>query len=283
MSIMSLKLYARGVLGDSAYRRLYELKQYPKRMLWAVLGTRAHRFYELMLRDSWGYLPVKQYLDYQKLLLFWKVCPYAQQNFASLSNVYDLTILIERNHVPGSIVECGVWRGGCAAVMGVVSANLGSGRKVWLFDSFEGMPEAGPMDIGENAERLATNRMNGRLVPINVNVAQIDGVRRFLFEELVLDPEKVVLVKGWFQDTLPEAKNKLEQIALLRIDGDWYESTKVCLEQLFDTVTAGGYVIIDDYGFFPGCKAAVDEFIKARELKVELKPVDYSRVYFQKP
>ena len=104
-----------------------------------------------------------------------------------------------------------------------------------------------------------------------------------MFEESFLDPEKVVLVKGWFQDTLPEAKNNLGPIACLRIDGNWHESMKVCLEHLYDTVTAGGYVIVNNYGFSPGYKAAVDECIKTRKLDVQLRAVDYSRIYFRSP
>ena len=92
----------------------------------------------------------------------------------------------------------------------------------------------------------------------------------------------VIIVKGWFQDTLILNQIRIGPIALLRIDGDWYESTKVCLECLFDNVANGGYVIIDDYGFFPGCRKAVDEFLASRGLKVQFIPVDYSRVYFKK-
>jgi len=93
----------------------------------------------------------------------------------------------------------------------------------------------------------------------------------------------VSLVKGWFQDTLPEYKDRMGAVALLRLDGDWYESTKCCLENLYDNVVPGGYVIIDDYGALTGCKEAVDDFLNERNINVELIDVDHIRFYFLKP
>ncbi len=249
-----------------------------------TLATRstAYRFFSLTILDSWRYVPPIQYANSKKLLLFWKVSPYAQQNYASLSNVYDLSTLVERNNVPGSLVECGVWRGGCAAVMATVAARAKSHRKIWLFDSFEGMPEATQEDVGEEAKRLARGMMNGNLSPVGANVASVDDVKTLFFKKLRLQEKAVSIVKGWFQNTLPRYKRQIGSIAILRIDGDWYESTKVCLEQLYDNVVKGGYVIIDDYGYYPGCKKAVDQFVTGRQLEVDLIPVDYSRVYFRK-
>jgi O-methyltransferase len=203
-------------------------------------------------------------------------------SLTSLSNVYDLTALVENNRLPGAIVECGVWRGGCAAVMAAVAAKARSDRRIWLFDSFEGMPEATKEDIGENVKWLSGNLMSGRLAPVGTNVASIDEVRNLFFNKLRLDESNVMIVKGWFQNTIPEYQSRIGPIAILRIDGDWYESTKVCIENLYDNVVDGGYVIIDDYGFFPGCKKAVDEFVERRALKALLTVIDYSRVYFKK-
>lgn len=247
-----------------------------------VTGRKAYRFFSLTIRDSWSYIPIRKYFDIHKLSLFWKVCLHAQQNYASLSNVYDLTELIENNRLPGAIVECGVWRGGCAAVMAAVAAKARSHRRIWLFDSFEGMPEASSEDIGEDAQCLSGNLRSGRLVPIGTNVASIDEVRNLLFNTLRLEENNVTIVRGWFQNTVPEYQSRIGPIAILRIDGDWYESTRVCIENLYDNVVDGGYVIIDDYGFFPGCKKAVDEFVERRALKARLTAIDYSRVYFKK-
>ncbi len=247
-----------------------------------VTGSKIHRFLSLMILDSWKYVPLRKYLNFRKLSLFWKVCLHAQQNWASLSSVYDLTTFVENSRLPGALVECGVWRGGCAAVMATVAAKARSNRKLWLFDSFEGMPEATQEDLGEDAKWLSNNRMSGRLAPVGRNVASINEVRSLLFNELHLETSSVMIVKGWFQNTLPEYQRHIGPVAILRIDGDWYESTRVCLENLYDNVVAGGFIIIDDYGFFPGCRKAVDEFVERRALKARLTAIDYSRVYFRK-
>ena len=247
-----------------------------------IFSTKGYRFLSLTILDSWEYVPLKKYLSLYKLVLFWKVCAHAQQNYASLANAYDLTILVERNNLEGAIVECGVWRGGCAAVMATVAEKSKSNRKVWLFDSFEGMPQATKDDIGEDARELSGGAMSGNLAPVGTNIASVDEVKELLFTKLRLGENNITIVKGWFQDTLPLYRTRIGPIALLRIDGDWYESTKVGLECLFDNVVNEGYVIIDDYGFFPGCRKAVDEFLDSRGLKVQFAGVDYSRVYFKK-
>jgi O-methyltransferase len=252
-----------------------------KRLKKLVKIYQMHLFFSRVL-DSWEYVPLRAYVSIKKLKLFWKVIPYAQQNWASLFNVYDLARLIENNKIQGCFVECGVWRGGCAAVMAIVAKESGSNRKTWLFDSFEGMPEATSMDVGEKARELAKNRMSGGLIPVGTSVVSIDEVKTLLFKKLHLDEDNIILVKGWFQYTVPKYKSQIGPISILRVDGDWYDSTKVCLENLYDNVVKDGYIIIDDYGWFPGCKSAVDEFIERRKLKIELKKVDYSRVYFQK-
>jgi hypothetical protein len=233
--------------------------------------------------DSWKYVQLKDYISLNKLVLFWKICAHAQQNYASLSNAYDLTTIVEKNGLEGAVVECGVWRGGCAAVMATVVQKAKNNRKVWLFDSFEGMPEASKEDLGEEALQLSGGMRSGALSPVGTNIASVDDVKDLLFKKLYLKKDNIAIVKGWFQNTLPIYRPLIGGIAVLRLDGDWYESTKVCLEYLYDAVTNGGYIIIDDYGFFPGCRKAVDEFFESRGLKVRLITIDYSRVYFQKP
>ncbi|KAB2946159.1 TylF/MycF/NovP-related O-methyltransferase [Candidatus Methanoperedens sp. BLZ2] len=240
------------------------------------------RLFFRRMSDSWKYVPVKEYANIKKLFLFWELFPYSQQNYASLSNVYDLAKVMEKNNTRGSFVECGVWKGGCAAVMAIIANKAGNNRKIWLFDSFEGMPEATGMDSGKSAMELAEGKMSGKLIPVGTNIALIEDVKKLFFEKLNLNKSNIIFAKGWFQETIPKYKDQIDHIAILRIDGDWYESTKTCLENLYDQVIEGGYIIIDDYGFFPGCKKAVDEFISMRNLKVELIKIDYSRVYFKK-
>ncbi|MEO8166821.1 MAG: TylF/MycF/NovP-related O-methyltransferase [bacterium] len=246
-------------------------------------STNVFRFLKYGIKDSWGYVRLGDYLDLPRLILLWRTLPYSQQNYASLSNVYDLTHRLESENIPGAVVECGVCLGGCAAVMTSIVQHSNTPRNVWLFDSFAGMPEATVEDVGESASILASGRMTGNLIAVGTNIATLDEVKDVFFKKLRLKNERIHFVKGWFQETLPVTKVAIGQIGLLRVDGDWYASTKVCLEELYDNVVSGGYVVVDDYGYFPGCKKAVDEFFQSRGLHVTLHKVDYSRVYFRKP
>jgi O-methyltransferase len=89
-------------------------------------------------------------------------------------------------------------------------------------------------------------------------------------------------VPGWFQETLPAWRDRVGAIAILRIDGDFYESTRVCFEELYERVMPGGAVVIDDYGTFEGCRRATDEFLSSRP-RVDLIPIDFGASYFVKP
>lgn len=197
--------------------------------------------------------------------------------YERLSSLHNLARTIR---IPGAFVECGVWRGGCAAVMAYFAAQ--QKRMTYLFDSFEGLPEPLPID-GKRALRASRGKVSGALHSIGIVEASEEDVKDLLFQRFRLDPQVVVIYKGWFQNILPTVAPTLEPIAILRLDGDWYESTRVCLEHLYDHVVPGGYVIIDDYGEFEGCQKAVDEFFADRGVKVELRYTDNSEVVIQKP
>lgn len=220
-------------------------------------------------------IPVKDYLNFRKLTLIKKVYSYTMVSYLRLSNVYELAKLIEKNKIEGVFVECGVWKGGCAALMGVVADRAKSGRKVWLFDSFEGLPE--PTDRDEPDKKGVEAKEYTKKC-----LASLEDVERIFFSILKINKENVVIRKGWFQETVPKAKQEIGSIALLRLDADWYESTKCCLDNLYDNVISGGYIVIDDYGFWGGCKKAVGEFLESRKLNVDLINIDNTGVYFQK-
>lgn len=217
---------------------------------------------------------------YRNLRLFYAVRPFTMVPYEGLFNVHELANLIEDKKIPGAFVECGVWKGGCSALMAAVAKKKGGGRLTWLFDSFEGLPEPTGMD-GVEARKLAKNRISGELRPIGEAVGTLESVEE-VFSKLKIDPQTIKIVKGWFQDSLPNYKDKIGPISLLRLDGDWYESTKTCLENLYDHVVPGGYIIIDDYGHWEGCQKAVDAFLGNRELSVPFIKAGYSVVYFQK-
>jgi len=224
-------------------------------------------FYYLakVLRD----MPVRDWVKLRRLNLFRKTYPNTMVGYARLSNAYELAQLVEQTGLEGAFVECGVWKGGCIATMAWVVRQANSNRSIWLFDSFEGLPEPTELD-GPRAQEYV-----GRFA---ASVKDVEGI---LFSRLKINRDSVHIVKGWFQDTLPAFKDEIGPIAILRLDGDWYESTKCCLEHLYEQVVPGGYVIIDDYGCWGGCRIATDEFLENTGL--ELQVIDQKGRFFQKP
>lgn len=172
------------------------------------------------------------------------VRPYTMLSGAQLHNAVEAVRYVDREQIHGALVECGVWRGGCSALM----AWVGRPRKMWLFDSFEGLPEPGPLD-GLEAKEYA-----GKVIASEHEVQEV-------FAKVGVNGE---IRKGWFESTVPVASREIGPIAVLRLDGDWYQSTKVCLENLYDLVARGGVVIVDDYDRWQGCRTAVDEFMRQR-------------------
>lgn len=154
-------------------------------------------------------------------------------------------------------------------------------RKLHLFDSFEGLPEPREED-GEKAANYSGGVSSGQLKSVHQCEAGIDVVRNFIFDRLGLPKKMVCFHQGWFQDTLPNLGQEPAKIAVLRLDGDWYESTKVCLEHLYDRVSPGGAVILDDYYCWEGCQKATDEFRTARGISEALVRIDNEAVYWIK-
>ena len=167
----------------------------------------------------------------------------------------NLRIVDSYRHVQGCVVECGVWRGGMSAGMAAV---LGPERDYFLFDSFEGLPPATSLD-GEEAKRWQEN-VGGDAHYDNCH-APIDFARRAM--EMSGVP-RYTLVKGWFEKTLPSFVPPAP-IAILRLDGDWYESTLVAMESLFRHLASDGVVIIDDYYTWDGCSRAVHDFLSRHQ------------------
>lgn len=210
-----------------------------------------------------------------------KVVGYTQLSYERLITLYEQVAYLERRRLPGALVECGVWRGGAAAMM--AQANLAEGqerRALHLFDSFEGMPEPRQDRDGDEATRLMRGaKLNGTALNAVVPEVALD-----LIVNRIGYPEQFISVhKGWFQDTLPKARSHIGPIALLRIDGDWYESTRVVFEMLYDLVTPGGVIVIDDYGHWEGCRRATDEFLAQHAPDVYLHHIDYTGRYLIKP
>lgn len=178
--------------------------------------------------------------------------------------VINLLVAERFRSVDGLIVECGVWRGG---MMGGIATVLGRSRQYWLFDSFEGLPPAKANDGDEalawQADKGSANYHDNCKAEESFAQAamKLAGATRF------------TTVKGWFNETLPKFVPET-RIAILRLDGDWYESTMECLNALYQHVRPGGVIIIDDYYTWAGCSRAVHDFLSRHELE------DVVRQYF---
>jgi len=174
---------------------------------------------------------------------------------------------------PYSFVECGVAKGGCLALMKHVA---GVHNKIFGLDSFEGLPAITVEDRGKS------NCLNpDEFVNINLS-GGIENVYK-TFKMLEIDMTNVQLIKGFFKDTLTkETIDSMGDIAVLRLDGDWYESTKICLESLYDKVVVGGVIIIDDYGHWVGAKTATDEFRMKCGIESPLVKIDDTEYYWIK-
>ena len=190
-------------------------------------------------------------------------------------NAHMLLEQVEADKIPGDFVETGVWRGGvCIYVAGILKA-MGikeEERKVWVCDSFEGIPQPNhaqyPADQGDMHFHAQWLKVPQEIV-----------ARNFATYGLLTD--QIRFVKGFFSDTLPVVKNEIEKISILRLDGDMYESTIVALENLYPNLSVGGYVIVDDYGL-PNCRQAIEDYRKFHGIEDEYIKIDESSVYFKK-
>jgi hypothetical protein len=208
-----------------------------------------------------------------------KLLPYTMGGWKALENAFNVTARIEKNKIPGVIIECGVAEGGTAAMMALTSRIVGDeNRDFWFFDSYEGLPEPTAEDYeGTKAGEYVQPLVEGSCL------GTIQQVSELFFDKLNLPKDKITLVKGWFQDTAPTHKDKVGQIAILRLDGDWYESTKIPLENFYQNISSGGCIIIDDYATCFGSRKAVDEFIEENSIDTYLRPDGRGGAWFVKP
>lgn len=189
-----------------------------------------------------------------------------------LRNARELVERTLSDNVPGDYIETGVWRGGACIIMrGVLEAYGVRDRRVFCADSFEGLPRP-------DAKNYPADRRD-RLFAFDELAVSEEAVRRNFAAYDLLD-EQVVFLKGFFKDTLPRLG--AERFALIRLDGDMYESTMDALVNLYDKLSSSGFVIIDDYGGLKNCKRAVHDFLDQRNLRPDIKAIDDSGVWWQK-
>lgn len=208
------------------------------------------------------------------------VARYTMLSEARLRSLHAMAWGCAREGVVGDFVECGVAAGGSSALLAGCAARIGDGRRVWSFDTFTGMPEPGPEDRARNGITAdASGWGTGTCSAPEASVVEAAG--------LFGAADRLVVRKGLFQDTLPSAAREIGAIALLHLDGDWYDSTRCCLEHLWDRVAPGGFVQVDDYGHWEGCRRAVDEFLEPVRRRlgapITIERIDYTGVRLRKP
>ena len=189
-----------------------------------------------------------------------------------LRSLRECCELVLRERIPGDFVETGIWRGGaCIMMAAVLAAYDALERKVWGFDSFEGLPppnpEIYPRDRGDQLHRFPQ-------LAVSVDEV-IENFRR-----MGLWSERVRLVKGWFKDTVPRAP--IDRIAILRLDGDLYESTIQVLEGFYPKLSPGGFCIVDDYGAMPSCRVAIEDYRRDHGVSEPIVDIDGKGVLWRK-
>ena len=177
--------------------------------------------------------------------------------------------ILERG-VPGDLIETGVWRGGATVFMrAVLKAHKVIDRCVWVADSFAGLPFP-------NGEKYPCDAKDSHHT-FKELVVSLEEVRSN-FDRYGLLDEQVHFLKGWFRDTLPSAP--IERLAILRLDGDMYESTMDALTHLYPRVSLGGCVIVDDFGAIPSCRQAVMDYRQSHGITGQIHEIDWTGVYW---
>ena len=189
-----------------------------------------------------------------------------------LENLQECVEKVIETGVAGDFIETGVWRGGSTILMKAILKAYGdTTRVVWVADSFEGLPKPNPdLYPGDAGDQHHTHK------ELAVSIEEVmDNFRRFG----LLD-DNVKFLKGWFKETLPSAP--IKELAVMRLDGDMYESTMDALVALYPKLSVGGFVIIDDYGYLEACKQAVHDYRKKHNIQNEIVPIDWTGAYWRK-
>lgn len=200
-----------------------------------------------------------------EIFLDW-VVPYSKAPRERLAAMAKALHTIDAEAIEGDVVECGVWRGGNI----MLARFLSPARVCWLYDTFEGMTNPSEFDLTRGGWPMAVGKSAVSLADVQNNFRQT----------ATFDVTKLRFVAGAVEETLQDENNLPDRIALLRLDTDWYHSTKAELEVLWPRLAPGGILIVDDYGHWLGCRKAVDEFFRKR---VPFQRIDYTAIMAIKP
>lgn len=200
--------------------------------------------------------------------LFARVRPYTQTSRERVATLGDAVEYVIRANVAGDLVECGVWRGGSSMAVALTLRRLGADdRRLWLYDTFGEMPAPGEYDRDYSGHDVKGQEVS-MLGDSGLSLPEVQAAMR----STGYPEHRITYVAGRVEDTIPAKRP--EQIALLRLDTDWYDSTRHELVHLYPRLAIGGVLIIDDYGHFAGARQAVDEYFAGRP--VLLVRVDYT-------
>lgn len=241
-----------------------------------VLGHKLLRKfgYDLVKQGKSPQLPVD--FDQEVIDIIRRVRHYTMTTAERISALVQAVKYVERAKIPGSVVECGVWRGGSMMAVAYTLKRLGEcNRDMYLFDTFEGMTKPTDVDVSLAGQPASiqfeeTRTINGGSEWCH---ASIEDVRSNLLAT-GYESGRFKFIKGKVEETIPGYAPA--QISILRLDTDWYESTRHELNHLFPRLSVGGVVIIDDYGHWQGARKAVDEYFERSDTPILLHRIDYS-------
>jgi len=217
-----------------------------------------------------GREPLPHFIDDIFKELYVRHCDDTMVPWQALHQAYLAAKYVARSQIPGDLVECGVWRGGCAILMAETLAHYGdTSRNIYLFDTYEGMPEPGDDDVSRITGRPALQKYLMRRSQGTYDwCAAGEDVVRANIARCSYPKERFALVKGLVEDTIPVSAP--DQIALLRLDTDWYQSTRHEMAHLFPRLSAGGVMLVDDYSAWSGSTKAVDEYFAENRISIFL-------------
>ena len=188
----------------------------------------------------------------------------------------NAVVYVCENNIPGDFVECGVWKGGSSAAIAQTLVHIdATDRTLWMYDTFDGMSQPTEADVdfmGQTADQLLDQQDIAESTSVWCR-SPLDEVKATM-QATGYPMDRIQFVQGRVENTLPQ--HSPAQVALLRLDTDWYESTKCELEILFPNMSAGAVLIVDDYGHWQGCRKAVDEYFAEHNVSMLLNRIDYT-------
>lgn len=203
---------------------------------------------------------------------------------AALEDIKNTVVNLSKKQVPGDMVECGVWMGGCSAAIAQALLECNDTRVIRMFDSFDDICEPLPIDGQRMIKQVGgLKNAQGRLKAVAgfykkrklVGPGNAKYVYKLLTKVVGYPSNRVKIYKGWFQKTIAQYCNRIDKIALLILDCDLYVSTKICLDYLYDKLVKNGTIIIHDYNYYDGCTLAVNEHLKKNNIIADTSTYGY--------